>query len=139
MPAVAAPAGRWFYGWTLVLVLLALCVALVVSQGDRVVELVGGSAPPVDEFDVRRVQLRPGEIRAEVRNPQRDDLTIAAVTVDDAIVPFTLDGPATLERLRSSCSASTALRRAGGWSRCSKGRARSRRSCARRSRTPWRR
>jgi zinc transporter ZupT len=89
--------------WALVpLVLLALCVALVVSQGDRVVGLVGGSPPPEDVFDVRRVQLRPGEIRVQVRNPQRDDLTIALVTVDDAIVPFTLDGPATLGRLRSS-------------------------------------
>jgi zinc transporter ZupT len=89
--------------WALVpLVLLALCVALVFSQGDRVVGLVGGSPPPEDVFDVRRVQLRPGEIRVQVRNPQRDDLTIALVTVDDAIVPFTLDGPATLGRLRSS-------------------------------------
>ena len=89
--------------WALVpLVLLALAVSLVVSQGDRVAELVGGSPPPADEFDVRRVELRPGEIRVQVRNPQRDDLTIALVTVDDAIVPFTLDGPATLGRLRSS-------------------------------------
>ena len=89
--------------WALVpIVLLALCVALVVSQGDRVVRLVGGSPPPEDVFDVRRVQLRPGEIKAQVRNPQRDDLTIALVTVDDAIVPFTLEGPATLGRLRSS-------------------------------------
>ena len=89
--------------WALVpVVLLALCVALVVSQGDRVVELVGGKPPPADEFDVRRVQLRPGEIRVHVRNPQRDDLTVASVTVDDAIVPFSLDGPATLGRLRSS-------------------------------------
>jgi zinc transporter ZupT len=89
--------------WALVpVLLLALAVALVVSQGDHVVELVGGKPPPADEFDVRRVQLRPGEIRVEVRNPQRDDLTIASVTVDDAIVPFGLDGPATLGRLRSS-------------------------------------
>ena len=35
-------------------------------------------------------------------NPQPEDLTIAVVTVDDAIVPFTLDGPQTLGRLRSS-------------------------------------
>jgi hypothetical protein len=89
--------------WALVpLVGLALAVAVVVSVGDRVVELVGGTAPPADEFDVRRVELRPGEVRVLVRNPQRDDITIAAVTVDDAIVPFTLDGPATLGRLRSS-------------------------------------
>jgi zinc transporter ZupT len=37
-----------------------------------------------------------------VTNPQQDDLTIASVTVDDAIVPFSLDGPQTLSRLRSS-------------------------------------
>ena len=89
--------------WALVpIVLLALAVALVVSQGDRVVELVGGSPPPADEVDIRRVELRQGEIRVLVRNPQRDDVTIASVTVDDAIVPFTLDGPATLGRLRST-------------------------------------
>jgi len=89
--------------WALVpIVLLALAVAVVVSQGDRVVDLLGGTPPPADEFDVRRVEFREGEIRIEVRNPQRDDLTIASVTVDDAIVPFTLDGPATLGRLRTS-------------------------------------
>jgi zinc transporter, ZIP family len=97
---------RGAFGWRLwalvPLVLLALAVALVVSQGDRVVDLVGGAPPPADEFDVRRVEFREGEIRIHVRNPQRDDLTIASVTVDDAIVPFTLDGPATLGRLRSS-------------------------------------
>ena len=27
-----------------------------------------------------------------MRNPQADELTIASVTVDDAIVPFTVDG-----------------------------------------------
>ena len=37
-----------------------------------------------------------------MRSPQPEELTIASVTVDDAIVPFTLDGPATLKRLRSS-------------------------------------
>ena len=89
--------------WALVpIVLLGLAVAVVVSQGDRVVDLVGGNPPPADELDIRRVQLRPGEIRIQVRNPQRDDVTIASVTVDDAIVPFALDGAATLGRLRSS-------------------------------------
>jgi zinc transporter, ZIP family len=89
--------------WAVVpLLLLALAVALVVSQGDRVVDLVGGTPPPADEFDVRRVEFREGEIRIHVRNPQRDDLTVSSVTVDDAIVPFTLDGPGTLGRLRST-------------------------------------
>ena len=86
--------------WALVpVVLLAIAVAFVIAQGDRVVDLVGAGAPPADEFDVRRVQLRPGEIRVQVRNPQRDDLTIASVTVDDAIVPFALDGPETCSGL----------------------------------------
>ena len=99
----AASGGLGWRLWALVpLLLLAVAVALVVSLGDRVVDLVGGSPPPADEFDVRRVEFREGEIRVQVRNPQRDDLTIAVVTVDDAIVPYTLDGPATLERLRSS-------------------------------------
>ena len=89
--------------WALVpILLLALAVAAVVSQGDRVVDLVGGAPPPADELDVRRVELRQGEIRVLVRNPQREDVTIASVTVDDAIVPFSVDGPATLGRLRSS-------------------------------------
>ena len=89
--------------WALVpVVLLALAVAIVVSQGDRIVDLVGGAPPPADELDVRRVEFRHGEIRVLVRNPQHDDVTVASVTVDDAIVPFTLDGPATLGRLRSS-------------------------------------
>ncbi len=99
----AARGGVAWRLWALVpIVLLAVAVAGVVSQGDRVVDLVGGNPPPADEFDVRRVEFRPGEIRVQVRNPQPDDLTIALVTVDDAIVPFTLDGPATLGRLRSS-------------------------------------
>jgi zinc transporter, ZIP family len=89
--------------WALVpVLLLAVGVAFVVSRGDQIVDLVGTSPPPADEFEIRRVELSPGEIRIVVRNPQADDLTIASVTVDDAIVPFTLDGPATLGRLRSS-------------------------------------
>jgi zinc transporter, ZIP family len=101
--ARSATGGIGWRLWALVpVVLLAVCVAFVVSRGDEIVDLIGNNPPPADEFDIRRVELTPGEIRITVRNPQRDDLTIASVTVDDAIVPFTLDGPATLERLRSS-------------------------------------
>ena len=99
----AAAGGLGWRLWALVpIVLLALAVAFVVSQGDRVVDLVGGTPPAVDEFDIRRVELRRGEVRIEVRNPQRDDLTIALVTVDDAIVNYSLEGPATLGRLGTS-------------------------------------
>jgi zinc transporter, ZIP family len=89
--------------WAVVpVLLLALAVGLVVNSGSSLADLVGTNPPPADEFDIRRVEFSPGEIRITVRNPQPDDLTIANVNVDDAIVPFTVDGPTTLGRLRSS-------------------------------------
>jgi zinc transporter, ZIP family len=89
--------------WPLVpLVLLTAVVALFTAAGGSVTGLVGSNPPPLDEFDIRRVEFHPGEIRIRVTNPQREDLTIAAVTVDDAILPFEVDGPRTLSRLRSS-------------------------------------
>jgi ZIP family zinc transporter len=89
--------------WALVpIVLLVGAVSLFAASGESVTGLLGRSAPQPDEFDIRRVEFHPGEIRIRVTNPQRDDLTIASVTVDDAIVPFSTDGPATLSRLRSS-------------------------------------
>jgi zinc transporter, ZIP family len=89
--------------WAVVpVVLLAVAVGVVVTAGSSLVDLVGSNPPPADQFDIRRVEFSPGEIRVVVRNPQRDDLTIASVTVDDAIVPFSIDGPTTLGRLRSS-------------------------------------
>jgi zinc transporter ZupT len=89
--------------WAVVpVLLLALAVGLVVNSGSSLAELVGTNPPPADEFDIRRVEFSPGEIRITVRNPQRDDLTIANVNVDDAIFPYTVDGPTTLGRLRSS-------------------------------------
>jgi zinc transporter, ZIP family len=84
------------------IVLLVGAVSLFAAAGGSLTDLVGQNPPPADEFDIRRVEFHEGEIRINVRNPQRDDLTIALVTVDDAIVPFELDGPRTLDRLRSS-------------------------------------
>jgi len=89
--------------WALVpLLLLAGVVALFGSSGASLLDLVGRAPPPLDQFNIRRVEFKPGEIRIRVTNPQRPKLTIASVTVDDAIVPFTLNGPAQLKRLRSS-------------------------------------
>jgi zinc transporter ZupT len=100
----AAARGR--LGWRLWAVvpvlLLALAVGAVVQSGSSLVDLVGTNPPPADEFDIRRVEFEPGEIRIVVRNPQADELTIANVNVDDAIVPYRVDGPTTLARLRSS-------------------------------------
>jgi zinc transporter, ZIP family len=93
---------RWRL-WALVpIVLLVGMVSVFASTGDSVLELLGRNPPAADEFDIRRVEFEPGEIRIRVTNPQRDDLTIASVTVDEAIVPFTLDGSQRLERLRSA-------------------------------------
>ncbi len=93
-------------GWRLwalgPIVLLVVAVGLFVSTGSSLVELIGRNPPPADEFDVRRVEFRPGEIRIRVTNPQPDDLTIASVTVDDAILPFEIEGARTLDRLRSA-------------------------------------
>ena len=95
--------GLSFRLWALVpILLLAAAVGGYVASGTSLADMIGANPPPADEFDIRRVQFEPGEIRIRVTNPQADDLTIASVTVDDAIVPFTLDGPQTLGRLRSS-------------------------------------
>jgi len=89
--------------WALVpIAALVGAVALFVSTGGSLLELVGQSPPPRDELDVRRVEFRPGEIRVRATNPQRESITIASVTVDDAIVPFSVDGDRTLGRLRSA-------------------------------------
>jgi zinc transporter ZupT len=101
--AADAPDGRLWRVWALVpVVLLAVVVGLFVSSGSSLVDLIGRNPPPADEFDVRRVEFKPGEIRVRVTNPQRDALTIASVTVDDAIVHFSVDGDRTLKRLRSA-------------------------------------
>jgi ZIP family zinc transporter len=99
----AAVAGRGWRLWAFVpLVLLTAAVALFTATGGSVTGLLGEQPPPPDEFDIRRVEFHPGEIRIRVTNPQRDDLTIASVTVDDAIMPFDVEGDRTLGRLRSS-------------------------------------
>ena len=90
---------RWRLLALVPIVLLVGVVSIFASVGGSFVGLVGKNPPPADELDVRRVEFRPGEIRIHVRNPQRDDLTIAVVTVDDAIVPFRVDGSPTLGRL----------------------------------------
>ncbi len=93
---------RWRLWAVVPILLLVGVVSLFAATGDSITSLLGSNPPQADEFDVRRVEFKPGEIKIRVTNPQRDDLTIASVTVDDAIVPFTTDGPQTLSRLRSS-------------------------------------
>jgi zinc transporter, ZIP family len=101
--ALAGQGGARFRLLALVpIVLLVGAVSLFAASGSSLTELIGQNPPSEDAFDIRRVEFREGEIRIKVRNPQREDLTIALVTVDDAIVNFDVDGPRTLDRLRSS-------------------------------------
>jgi zinc transporter, ZIP family len=101
--AETAELGRSWRLWAFVpLILLTAVVALFTATGGSVTGLLGEAPPPADEFDIRRVEFRPSEIRIRVTNPQADDLTIASVTVDDAIMPFDVEGDRTLGRLRSS-------------------------------------
>lgn len=93
---------RWRLLALVPILLLVGVLSLFASTGGSLVGLVGRNPPQPDELDIRRVEFKPGEIRIRVTNPQRDELTIASVTVDDAVVPFSLDGPQTLRRLRSS-------------------------------------
>ena len=94
--------GAWRL-WALApILLLVAVVSLFTASGSSLLDLVGRAPPPRDEFQIRRVEFKPGAIRIRVTNPQRPKLTIASVTVDDAIVPFHTDGPTTLGRLRSS-------------------------------------
>ena len=93
---------RWRL-WALVPILLLVgAVSAFAAAGGSLVDLVGSNPPPLDQLDIRRVEFSPGKIRIHVTNPQRDPITIALVTVDDAIVPYRLDGPQELGRLRSS-------------------------------------
>lgn len=89
--------------WALIpLLLLVGVVALFASSGTTLLDLVGRAPPALDRFDIRRIEFKPGEVTIRVTNPQQKKLTIASVTVDDAIVPFHTDGPTRLGRLRSS-------------------------------------
>jgi ZIP family zinc transporter len=83
-------------------VLLAAVVGAFVTRGDSLLDLVGKGPPAADAVDIRRVEFHAGQIRIRVTNPQTEPITIALVTVDDAIVPFTTDGAARLGRLRST-------------------------------------
>ena len=104
MEAGAATGSRrgWQLWALLPILLLVGVVSLFATAGGSIVDLVGSNPPPADELDIRRVSFEPGRIEIRVTNPQRDAITIGTVTVADAIVPYTVDGPTTLERLRSA-------------------------------------
>ena len=52
--------GFWRAWAVLPVLLLALVVGVFVTSGGSLVELIGRNPPPADEFDVRRVEFKPG-------------------------------------------------------------------------------
>jgi len=96
---------RWRLWAFVPAILLIGAVSATIAAGDSLDGLVGTAPPPADEFSVRRVEFAPGRIAIHVTNPQREALTLAQVTVDDAIVPFSVggvEGGHTLGRLESA-------------------------------------
>jgi hypothetical protein len=99
---LAARAGwrprAWLY-LLLPLVVLAVMVWLFLAKG----ELLLGKPPiPPDallKVDFERLVFRPGEIVATVRNTGPDVVTIAQVTVNEALWQFAISPGATLARM----------------------------------------
>lgn len=95
------PAPKRFTLQTLILllipiILLAGVIALFLSTG-------GGlnlEAPvPVENLDIERYTLRRNNIELHVRNTGPEELTIASVIVNEAIMPFTVTPSTTIPRL----------------------------------------
>lgn len=99
-PAQPAPKKRW-RKWALVALpvfVLFGALAAFTAMDDHVFGLIGDNPPPADELSVSRVLFEDGEIVVRVTNPQPDPITIGVVTVDDAIVNYSVDGNETLGR-----------------------------------------
>ena len=127
--------------WALVPIVLLVAVVSVFAAAGGSLDRPGRATnpPPADEFDIRRVEFQPGEIRIRVTNPQQDDLTIASVTVDDAIVPVQRRRAA--RRWAGSARARSSSRTTGSRTSRSRSASRARPGSrrSRRSRRPWRR
>jgi zinc transporter ZupT len=82
------------------LLLLAVLVLVFLRWGP--VGVFQQAFPPVEELTVGRITLpAPGEMRVRVTNGGPAPVTVAQVTVDDAVWAHTLDGSRTIERLES--------------------------------------
>jgi zinc transporter ZupT len=99
--APSKPATSRFTFQTLILLLIPVIllvgvIALFLSTG-------GGlnlEAPvPVENLDIERYTLRRNNIQLHVRNTGPDELSIASVIVNDAVMPFTVSPSAEIPRL----------------------------------------
>jgi zinc transporter ZupT len=78
------------------LILLGGVIALFLSTGGGL-ELAAPA--PVEALSVERTVLKPGQIEVVVRNSGPEELTIAQITVNEAIWPFSADPGPTIPRL----------------------------------------
>ena len=86
----------------LAIVPLALLLALVALFVDRGDDVLGPPPVPADalgRLDVERIVFRPGEIAVQIVNSGPAPLTVAQVTVNDALWVFSVAPDATLPRL----------------------------------------
>lgn len=78
------------------IILLIAVIALFLSTG-------GGlnlQAPvPVENLDIERYHLEPNEIELYVRNTGPEQLTVASVIINEAVMPFTVSPGPTIPRL----------------------------------------
>ena len=95
------PAAKRFTVRTLLLllipvILLAGVIALFLSTGGG----LGLEAPvPVENLDIERYTLTRNNIELDVRNTGPEELTVAAVIINEAVMPFTVTPSTTIPRL----------------------------------------
>jgi len=106
LPVADVPRTGWRPGaWLLILLpvaLLAAMVALFLAKGEG---LIGKAPIPPDallKVEFERIVFRPGEILATVRNTGPDVVTIAQVTVNDALWQFAVSPGPTLARMQQA-------------------------------------
>ncbi len=80
-------------------ILLAGVIALFLSTGGGL-ELK--SAAPVEDLSIERYQLEPNEITLHVRNTGPDQITIASVIINNAVMPFQVSPGVTIPRLSNA-------------------------------------
>src|SRR5258706_3312758 len=80
-------------------ILLAGVIALFLSTGGGL-ELK--SAAPVEDLSIERYQLEPNEIALRVRNTGPDQIPIASVIINNAVMPFQVSPGVTIPRLSNA-------------------------------------
>ena len=78
------------------IILLAGVIALFLSTGGG---LNLNSAAPVENLDIERYTLKPNEITLHIRNTGPEQITIASVIINDAVMPFMVSPSADVPRL----------------------------------------